>query len=75
MDFNNSPKKITLLVYYENDPSEEEKELMDDLGAEIEGMINEPYEYEIVIKVTKEALDTIDRTDYLLFARFEGIGF
>ena len=73
LDFIEKPEKIIkVLAYYDKTPSDEEKELMDDLGSDITGMSDEHWEYEIICEVSELAFDDLKKTDYLLFARFEG---
>ena len=68
-------RKVILKSYYEKEPSEIEKELIDDIGGDIIGMLDEPFDYEININITTAHIDSLEKKRFLLFARFEGLGY
>lgn len=71
----NNQNKIILVAFFESDASEIEKELMEDIASDIAGIIDEVFSFEVKIETTKIPFEKMDKSKYLLYARFEGIGF
>jgi len=75
LDILRSPKKkIMLNGYYSEPPTEVEKELLDDMANDIIAITDENFDYEVTFEVTLTHFDQLKKTDFLLYARYEGLG-
>ena len=64
-----NPKSFTLKVYFENNPSEEERELIEDAVTEIAADFPEINDFRKEIEVTKVNPEVLDDWVYM---RYEG---
>ena len=74
MMINRNPNKIMLVAYFENQPSESEIELIGDIGDDIFGMTDEVFKIEVAIKHANAPLEMLQKSNLLLYARYERAG-